>query len=296
MSTCNREHWLDEYEWRPHWPWEVELTICIAAACIEDGDINKRRIVQCTDSLVSNALGSAETMMKQTPIGHNFQMLPSGTAPEASAMRRLLKKHFGSAEGIDETNVLVLVKSAIHERKREIVESFVQNRYALSYDELIRFGKEKIPIEQFNNTFIKISGLTPEIEFLVTGFDQYGQPIIIVAGRGEEPFITEGFGVVGSGLYLASSALLQREVDYIWPLNKTVYAVWEAKKYAERVKTVGKATTLTYRGPGGLAKILHPTGTMAIRDHYNNYGPKDLLEDLELPEDAFDELGSIDKA
>ena len=57
------------------------------------------------------------------------------------------------------------------------------------------------------------------------------------------------------------------------PLNQTVYCVYEAKKYAERVSSVGKATFLVVVRPNGSSTMLAAKGRLYLDEQFAKYGP-----------------------
>ena len=66
---------------RPY-PWERDMTVCIAAAC-RDGSGPK--IVLCTDKKSSSSLGSAETARKAVKLAMNWWCLTAGTEADILA-------------------------------------------------------------------------------------------------------------------------------------------------------------------------------------------------------------------
>ena len=59
---------------RPY-PWEREMTVCIAAICTDEGE---HKVVLCTDTRIGGDLGSSEAFLKEIGIGNGWYCLISG--------------------------------------------------------------------------------------------------------------------------------------------------------------------------------------------------------------------------
>jgi hypothetical protein len=64
--------------------------------------------------------------------------------------------------------------------------------------------------------------------------------LIIHADEDGKVVVVEDFAVIGDGGYLAQSVLLHREHTDRKSLEQTIYTVYEAKRYAEGSRTVGR--------------------------------------------------------
>ena len=89
--------------------------------------------------------------------------------------------------------------------------------------------------------------------------------------------------MIGEGRYLAESALMHREQDESTSLNLTLYNVHEAKKYAERVASVGKTTTMVVLWPDR-ARVITSAGRTFLSERFEKYGPQQVPDDLDFPE------------
>ena len=104
--------------------------------------------------------------------------------------------------------------------------------------------------------------------------------------------IKEDFAVAGSGSYLAQYGLLHRQHYDVQTLDRTIYCVYEAKKYAERVSSVGKITYFVVIQPSSKAVMLTGLGTEELEKLFANYGPHGLNDpDIVLPAGSFTTVG-----
>jgi hypothetical protein len=57
-------------------------------------------------------------------------------------------------------------------------------------------------------------------------------------------------------------------------LETTIYNVYEAKRYAEGISTVGKQTSVFIFNPNGLKKMLSPASLAYLDERYRALGPQ----------------------
>jgi 20S proteasome alpha/beta subunit len=262
-------------------PWErSEVTVCIAAAC-EWG----AKIVLCSDEKVASELGSTKAYKQQT-LPHKWICMGAGYEADIRSLSSKIVEQFRSVEKIDETNAVPLLERAIRLRKSEKASQYTSAKFGLSYDRFLDIGREKFPEEIFRATMLDIAGLSLRAEFVVCGFaDQ--DAIICKTTQTGAVTIRENFAVCGEGETLATSVLFHRTQTNVSPFGETLYAVYEAKKYAERVPSVGRYTVLTAIQPTGRTLILVRKGQEWLESLYSKYGPKDIGEDhLQVPEDG----------
>jgi hypothetical protein len=92
--------------------------------------------------------------------------------------------------------------------------------------------------------------------------------------------IREHYCVIGEGAYLAQAALMYRDHTEYHPLARTLYCVFEAKKHAQRVSTVGPETDFEILTPGIFPGLtLTPKAEAHLADLFERYGPKNLNDE-----------------
>jgi hypothetical protein len=72
------------------------------------------------------------------------------------------------------------------------------------------------------------------------------------------------------------------------PFNTALYAVYEAKRFAEGAPSVGSATSMAIASMDGNLKLVNLTGIRALRALYDSLGRKPLATI------AFDEESSLE--
>jgi hypothetical protein len=280
MSTFN---WEGQMRLPPRpWPWERKVTVCIAALCTE----SKRKIfVLCSDLKGGTEIGSAQTIVKQWPLAHGFYCLSAGDDVEIYATVRLIKKHLKQLQKVDETNAKVAVENALAERKSHKVNTLILGRFAMPYNQFIDIGKEKFPEDAFRRTMLDVEDMKINATFIVVGFpDNF--PMIIQTEQDTTAHIREDFAAVGEGCLLAQSALLYRNHIDTANLHETIYCVYEAKRAAERIGSVGELTMLRLLYPNGenRRQVFHRM--KELDGPLANFGPKSIPDDFKIDLEA----------
>jgi hypothetical protein len=273
-------------------PERRSVTVCIAAAC-EIGTHN-RKLILCADMLQSGAMGKADTSLKIRLMGHHgWQLLTAGDDDEIQAMlplfRRCIRER-STAEGLTETDATAAVRAAISIRRAERAEEIVRGKYAISYDELKRAGRDFIPDEDYRQTLRDISAPL-RATFILAGLPS-GFPFIIETQTNGTTCVREDFAVIGAGEYLAQSALLQRGYSDVYGLDRALYMIYEAKRYAEGEISVGSATTMRIVERGEFRSI-KASGLKWLSQQFDTFGPKNIANNLKIPEDAFGESSQV---
>jgi hypothetical protein len=267
--------------WRDVPKWERrDMTVCVAAACVEDRQ--HYRIVIGVDWLVSGALGSADKMIKIRDVGRGWSCLTAGNEGDINNTLPLIRGSIIQVEEVDETNIVHIVRSALNARKKEKIDEFIQGRYGISYDDFILFGKDKFPADVHREAILTFSEITLGCVFIVVGFQSGRFPILVETGEKCEVHIREDFATIGDGAYLAQSVMLQRKHMDIMELGRTIYTVYEAKKYAEGVSSVGTSTTIRVLYPDGSKKDMYGLGGMdELEARFEKYGPQTIPPEIE---------------
>jgi len=268
---------------RPY-PWERKMTVCIAAAC----EVNKApKVVLCTDWKIGSALGSSETRFKQHMVKYpNWHCLGAGVTSDINALIILLRKEFRDAANIDETNISSLLRDVARERKKEKASEIILSKFGMTYDEFMIHGKQRLPEERHRLATLEIEHARLGASVIVVGFAG-SQTFICEINDAGRVAITENYCCIGEGAYLGESVLLQRDQHELRPLDYTIYCAYEAKKYAEKVPSVGTDTTITVVDVYGRWEAIDLATRSQLRDLYLQYGPKPVAPDLKL------ELGTL---
>lgn len=191
------------------------------------------------------------------------------------SLLRLYELSFSDKENLAPHKIDAAIKNPLFRRKKELADEYVQNRFAMSHDDFLKLGKEKLPSDLFHDALQKIAAIDLKADLIVAGFVQGAQEIYICSSDGKAAPVME-FAVIGEGEYLAEAALLRRGQNDVTSLEETLYNVYEAKRQAEAVGSVGKLTSIRVLSEDGEHKLVSSKTRTQLRKLYTEYGPKDL--------------------
>lgn len=262
------------------------MTICIAALC-DDGP--RTTIILCSDMKGSSPLGTTKYAMKESNLGDDWACLGAGSEDEYNAMLSIFIDAFCEKEEKDETNIVPLVRGCLQKRKLEKADEFLIGKWGLSYSDF-RKAKSEFPETQWERDMQHVASITLDADFIVAGFLEDGLPMLLETDRHAAVRIRENYCVIGEGTYLAQATLMHRDHTEHDPLARALYCVFEAKKYAERISTVGPDTRFTIFSQGVAPMTLTAKAEAYLADLFARHGPKDLVEEehISVPSDFFE--------
>lgn len=250
----------------------------------------------CTDMLLSSGLGGAEVMLKQRLLPNSFYLLPAGDEAEIYLFLNELRKviPLGTSKPHDD-EMLQMVRKAIGNRKYAKAEDYVMQSYGLSYEEFLASGRSRFPDDIYKQVLMDIRGIDLGMEGIITGFNAYDYALIIEFDSRGQTSIREDWATVGSGSLLASASLSHRQQVDVRDPRQSLYIVYEAKKYAERVGSVGKQTTLNILAPSGEVRRITPEIKEALDGLFKKLGPQPIpveIEELKKERDLWETAGT----
>ena len=261
------------------------MTICIAAACNASRD-GGTKIVLCADWLQSSGLGSAETIHKQAWLPGNLVCLTAGDVTEINALVRVLRTHFKALDEIDETNIIPTVRGALHARLAEKRDEFAIGQFGYGYDEVFRFGRDRLPDAVFAKFILDTSRIDLRTQCIIAGFVR-GDDFLIETTQHAEIRLPSHFSCVGSGALLAKSALLQRSYRRTDDFGPALYQVYEAKRTAENEVGVGKSTLIMVLNEDGAHRNFKIDSLDYLDNLYRKYGPQLVPILMDVPDELF---------
>jgi hypothetical protein len=255
-------------------PWERhKMTVGIAAICRH---ASNAAIVACTDWKVSNSLGSSETRYKLLDIG-SWHLLSAGADDEIARLRLHLDNVFAS-NAVDETTIIPLCNEAVRRRKHEKADGYISAKFGITYDHFLEKGKLLFPSEVFHAIMLDISSLSLRAEMLIFGLEN-GLPYICEIASDSSVHIREDFAAIGEGRSLAVASLMRRDQSDYTSLHRTIYNVYEAKKYAEKVPSVGELTNIAVNlHDNSIELVSLGYGYECLDLLYETYGPKEMSQ------------------
>ncbi len=223
--------------------------------------------------------------MKIRLLGLGWICLFAGPESEALALYAVLNEKFKKIE-VDETNIAPLLRTSVQERKIQKADDFVGGRFGMPYNDFIETGKERFPPEIFRDTLQRVSAISIEADAIIAGF-VYDDPFICQISSDGRVSVRNNFAAIGEGAFLATSVLLHREHHDHTELTRALYSVYEAKKYAERVPSVGEKTSLGVKMQNQLVAGISDEMKEWLENRYVELGPKTVPNDLRFDGEIF---------
>jgi 20S proteasome alpha/beta subunit len=200
------------------------MTIGIAAHARESflGKPGSRgMIVFCCDWLAGDDYSGSETVDKfDETFAPGLACVVAGTITDARDLKSLCRKHIGLTrlDGYD-------LELALEQARQEFMERLTKKKQGGS-----------------------------SAEILLGGFLESGPTIFLVNAGQVHEIVTPAVGVIGIGSIFADPLLRWRQahepVDLLSNAYDTVYRIYEAKRFSETCRDVGKATTVALMRPG----------------------------------------------
>jgi 20S proteasome alpha/beta subunit len=120
-----------------------------------------------------------------------------------------------------------------------------------------------------------ITGMLSRVEMILMGFTEGDVPQLCQISASGNVSLHERFSAIGEGGRLAEAVLLRREQQDTLNIEETLYNIYEAKRYAERVATVGTDTEMFVMTEPNLRNVT-PNGYEQLSAMFEKFGPKDV--------------------
>jgi hypothetical protein len=182
--------------------------------------------------------------------------------------------------------------------KERMAESYCRSRLAISYDRLLKSGKDELDPALRRRSLMKIYDLATEVQLIVCGFDTKRNPRVFKFDWDEFSECTQ-FACIGSGASAADHSLYRRGQSPYTPIPLSIYHVFEAKKFGELSPAVGVKTKAALLGPDWCLddetaslphfRIIDEDAGMAFLNRlYSRYGPRNIkISDVVFPDEMF---------
>ncbi len=239
------------------------MTLCIAGECEHDGI---PAIVMCCDwrgtrgSTYQELVGSDDVYKMRDVFG--MSALLAGSETEADrllvASESAIQKFCGSTPSPDSDlimdELLRDLEKAAASRKKKIIEHFVEINLGISYAELRATERSRLTDYQ-EIIWRRIEELTLGADVIIGGFSD--EAVIVRLDRYGKAHWETNYSVIGEGADIALAFLCQQPWDFggssnpptfgtVKPMTlmQCLYRVYEAKKAAEKNRSVGESTAL----------------------------------------------------
>ena len=267
------------------------MTICIAAICRTDPEPG---IVLCTDGKAGNILGSHEQVLKDRDMPGGWRCLTAGSDDDIYSLLPLFRREIGKLlPTIDETNIKPALEEAMRQRKTQKADGYTTAKWGMTFEQF-RKARGDFPEADFRADMEAIGRDAINADCLLAGFLSDGVPLLLQAHGSFPVAIRENYAVAGTGAELAQSVLQHREYYDSSSLPGALYTVYEAKRYAERVATVGKATFMSVIRVGEMIKAVSDEGYRYLDAQFKRFGPQPInINKVQFqPEHFFDLPGT----
>jgi hypothetical protein len=266
---------------------EDKVTLCIAATCrdyTEHGSMGpgEPRAVLASDWRVETAAAGAEIEVKDDMLHKRWFSLLAGDVAQARELNELYRGLL-RAEEITAANCLEKLRIPLQQFRRRLADSYTQTVYSMTYDEFLKNGKTQLPEDSFRQSVFEIGNQRTEAELILVGFIE--NEFVLFHCANLDVAEHSHFAAIGSGAQIAMPALFQREQRSSDSLDRTIFAVHEAKKLAEIAPGVGRNTTYTLLSPpkdsaSGLEfSFCSETGKRELAKRYRRFGLKKITGD-----------------
>jgi hypothetical protein len=267
----------------------IPVTLCIAAACQEEG---KPRVVVCSDWKSSSSLGSSQTSdklrwLKRKP---TWLALTAGKERAIESLVRRYRKELESEGDITDSNAEEIFERIAKRHLQKVKSDCVERELGVSYD-YFRTHLDEFPPQIQIGMFNRVSRTDLGVSLLVLGFVKVGrksqQPLICKVGSDGSTSICPHFGAIGEGWLVATPSLLRREFSSNVSLKKAIYQLYESKTLAETVPSVGDDTSVDVFYPNGTLRSITKSGYSYLDKMLKVYGPKHRVTRMEGFRDRF---------
>jgi hypothetical protein len=213
------------------------------------------------------------------------------------ALVRLYRLQFKDPQNLRYDNIDASMKAPLHKRRVQLVDEYLQRRFAMSHAEFLN-NKDKLPQELYFDATQRLGQLKINAELIIAGFID-GTPEIYYTDTEGTARPANHFAVIGEGEYIAQSAMLRRQHSDWSDLTNTLYSVWEAKRLAQVIGSVGEETQTSILIPGAARRLLSFELEAQLDEWFGKYGPKKIKRNsLKFDREFFYEgtKGEEDKA
>jgi hypothetical protein len=277
------------------------MTICIAAICQQDKTNEEERIVLCYDWNAETAYGKSETSDKQRDLSKGWVALMADIIPRAEELIARYERFLSNQKEVeDDQDLFEKMKGPAHKQKESLADDYLKQAMGVSYADLVSPTK-KFPDAVVEQRLNEVAEIQLRASIILAGFIKTRQadaeekelnPYLFVVEDSKEHQdvvrIEENFAAVGSGAYVATPTMHQREHDNQKSLMETIYTVLEAKWLSEVVPGVGGSTTLHVMYPDGTLKRWSNALYDRLDYMFGKFGPKPILEEDEKYKEDFE--------
>lgn len=252
------------------------MILCVAAQYVHKG---QDRVVFAADFSMESGVATAEIERKKTVYicKEEFPVLIAGSGSRARELITYIQEFWNAAD--NEDIFLAACRLAIQKYKHGLANEYVSARLGISYDDLIGSFHSSIPDDQYRELLADISRMKLGCAVIVSYFDDEESLLVRLEDDGSIE-VCSNFSAIGTGMYIAESALFQREHTHSDSLADTIYHVYEAMRLGSHAPGVGKrfAMGIAHIKDSGTVQWEHvqPSYMKLLEKEFKRFGPRKL--------------------
>jgi 20S proteasome alpha/beta subunit len=255
------------------------MTLCVAAQCAYKG---QDQVVVAVDLSMESGIATAEIEHRKIRwIGQEqFPVLISGEYTRCVELIAHIEHIWDSRKDrTEEQAFLPSCRLAVRKHKHTLANEYVSARLGMSYDNFLGPMRASIPDTQYREIMADIERMKTGCELLILYFEPEESTLIRIDDSGKLE-ICSNFAAIGSGMYIAESALFQREHSRGDALADSIYHVYEAMRLGAYAPGVGTQFVMgIVQFPRQvLWTFLEPQYLRALGQDFKKFGPKKLAK------------------
>lgn len=263
------------------------MTVCIAAAYREPD--HRPGVVLCCDWRVEAGVASSESCDKLAFVKHGWPTLISDSVDAADRLIEVCIETLASIT-LTASNVQAQLEIAAQERIQQIRHHHLMMKWSMSLGKFWEYSKMTPSPDWLLAMKDEIEKLELGAFLLVSGCIDDGAHILRLQSDGEVfAFDNSAASAIGEGDGLAEAWLHWRKHEDNATLLDAIYNVYEAKRFAEMVGSVGTTYTSVYvLKPDQQVYSLTKTARDHLKARYADFHTGGTFPGRDLPDDLLD--------
>lgn len=255
------------------------MTLCVAANCRDKG---RPMTVIAADLTVEGVTSTAEIENKVHWVGDRpYPTLISGSGSRAEELLDHMTRCGNEAKGKVKTRgeFLTICRETMRRHKHSLADEYISAKLGISYDKLLGSLHSSLPAETYRGIMNDVGRMKLGCDVIVVFFEwEHGEPMIVRMNDEGELEICSNFAAIGSGVYIAESALFHREHTEDSSLADTLYRVYEAMRLGAHAPGVGEKfhmyVTYSAKKRPAIWKSVGTEYRAKLKEEFGKWGPR----------------------
>jgi 20S proteasome alpha/beta subunit len=222
------------------------------------------------DRRVETHSTGSETIYKFRKVSDAWAAMYAGTISRADELGNLYIDHLKGKE-LDKQSALEELRKPPQVLKRRLVEEFIQNTLAMSYEDFLSRGPS-LPSSLYETIASEISRIEIGCQLLLIPIPASTVRLFFTVDVNGCVYPEHNFAAIGSGSANALAWLHYRNHSEFESIDRTLLHVWESKRFSENAPGVGKNTAMGWIED--TAKDHQIINFEAFEKQWKKYGPK----------------------